>query len=86
MAIEYREERLHKLASRMAKIDTHPDLVTIVLYGVRNINVNVLLDVNRHPEETCLGGLIWEQKKFDGFSFYGVSFKKLERSPRKIPA
>ena len=83
LAIKYREEPLHKLASRMAKLDTHPDLVTVVIYSGRNINGNVLIDVKIHPEETCLSGLICKQNKVGWFSFsWGFGQKIREKSKK----
>ena len=50
LATEYKEELLIELATSLDKLDTHPNLVTLVLHGGRNINGCVLLDVTGHPE------------------------------------
>ena len=70
LAMEFREELLHELSTSLSKLDSYPGLVTIFLYGDRNINGCVLLNVTRHPEEIGLGALIREQNKIGQFFFF----------------
>ena len=62
LANEYQEELIDGLATNLSNDKTHPNPVTLALYGAQNITGAVLLDVSGYPEEMILCKLIKEQK------------------------